>query len=106
MCSRLIGRLLGSQGPIQQGQIGPLSFFAYKAADSTGLVEAYRPDRQFLCTACGGAGVLDDLEFLSTYYEPTQCADVEPRSRARGRPAKAFKPIATGPSLLNSIDAA
>ncbi|MBV9601245.1 MAG: hypothetical protein JOZ87_30910 [Chloroflexi bacterium] len=105
MCSRLIGRLLGSQGRIQQRQIGPVSFFAYQAAESTGLVEAYTPDRRFLCAACGGAGVLDDLEFLATYYEPSQCAEVEPR-HGPGRPAKAFKPIATGPSLLSIIDAA
>jgi hypothetical protein len=65
MCSRLIGRLLGSQGPIHQRQIGPLTFFAYKAAESTSLVEAYTPDRQFQCPACGGSGVLDDVEFLN-----------------------------------------
>jgi hypothetical protein len=57
-CAHLVGRLLGTRAG--------LSFFAYKAVGAETRVVAFTPETPLRCDACGGAGALDDVEFLST----------------------------------------
>jgi hypothetical protein len=72
MCERLIGRLLGTRNCESSGGRPPgeaVLFFAYRSADTSHRVAAFRPGMAFPCTTCGGSGALDDVEFFATYDE-------------------------------------
>jgi hypothetical protein len=92
LCERLIGRLLGSRNcESSRGRASgaAVSFFAYRSADTSHRVAAFRPGMSFRCTTCGGSGALDDVEFFATYDEvPLPAEDDEPIKRGRGRPPR------------------
>jgi hypothetical protein len=86
MCSRLIGRLLGTPNPrTDHRPERTVSFCAYRAAGSASAPMAYTSRIRFRCTTCGGTGALDELEFFSTYDEaPLSPEDDEPGQSRRG----------------------
>ena len=85
-CSRLMGRLLGTRAG--------LDFFAYKAVGPDTRVVSYAPGTPLHCDVCGGAGTVDDIEFLTTFDERPEAFAAElPRAHRRGpvpRPFKAY----------------
>jgi len=98
MCTRLVGRLLGeraSLGAAEPLQSGSVSFFAYRAAGAAQPVVAYRPGLALRCAGCGGAGVLDDLEFFSTCDEPAIPNEGDPFQHRPGRRPR--QPVRCGP---------
>jgi hypothetical protein len=104
MCGRLVGRLLGT-GHHRQSADGSTwhtaSFFAYRPADATVRVLAFRPGMRFRCSECGGTGVLDDVDYFSTYDElPASAQDQEPVRRGPGRPPRPMPAIHPAPDGL------
>jgi hypothetical protein len=97
MCARMLGRLLGSRSGSRSGprfSTAGLSFFAYRATDANKPVVAIGPDTRFRCSDCGGAGVLDDVDFFSTYDEPVSpVEDEEPVQHGPGRPPRPMRPV-------------
>jgi hypothetical protein len=84
-CSRLMGRLLGARAD--------LGFFAYKPVESDARVVAYTSGTRLRCGVCGGAGTLDEVEFLSTYeVRPDAFTEEEPQLRRPGRAPRPLKP--------------
>lgn len=70
MCGRLLGRLLGTTRPRENGDRTaghPAAFIAYRPLDPVQRIVPFTPDLRFRCRACGGAGALDEVEVLSTY---------------------------------------
>ena len=102
MCGRLLGRLLGTDHHRQSTDRSTwhsASFFAYRPADTTLRVMAFRPGMRFRCADCGGTGALDDVERFSTYDElPAQ--EEEPERRGPGRPPRPMPVIQPGPDGL------
>jgi hypothetical protein len=92
MCARLIGRLLGARTPRASGDRSssdPITFFAFRSADTSQRVVAFTYRMRFRCTDCGGTGAVDDLDFFSTYDElPLTAEDVQPVRRGPGRPPR------------------
>ena len=92
MCDRLIGRLLGSrtcESSAGRASGAAVSFFAYRSADTSHRVAAFRPGMGFRCTTCGGSGAVDDVEFFATYDEvPMSAEGDEPVKRGPGRPPR------------------
>jgi hypothetical protein len=92
MCARLVGRLLGTDQRRQSADRPAwhtASFFAYRPADATLPVVAFRPGMRLRCTECGGPGALDDVDYFSTYDEvPASAMDEEPLRRGPGRPPR------------------
>jgi hypothetical protein len=90
MCARLVGRLLGSLDGAPErrySSLGTSTFFAYRAAAADAPVVAYRTGVALRCTSCGGAGTVDDVDFLSTYDEQPGAFDHDDiLRRRRGRP--------------------
>jgi ribosomal protein S27E len=80
MCARLIGRPLGTRNRYPSGDRAfgvPISFFAYRSADTSQPVVAFTSRMRFRCTDCGGTGAVDDVEFFPTYDElPASTEDV------------------------------
>jgi hypothetical protein len=69
-CARLLGRLLGAARQLSNGTRGagqPASFLGFRPIEPPGPIVPYTSDLKFRCAACGGAGVLDDIETFSTY---------------------------------------
>jgi hypothetical protein len=88
MCERLIGRLLGSRTcevSRRRPSGAAVSFFAYRSADRRHRVAAFRPSMGFRCTTCGGSGVVDDVEFFSTYDEVPMPAEDAALTTLRGQ---------------------
>jgi hypothetical protein len=104
MCGRLLGRLLGTDHHRQstdQSTWHSASFFAYRPADGTLRVMAFRPGMRFRCPDCGGTGALDDVERFSTYDElPASTQDEEPVRRGPGRPPRPMPAIHPAPNGL------
>jgi hypothetical protein len=92
MCARLVGRLLGTEQRRQSTDRSTwhsASFFAYRPADATLPVVAFRPGMRLRCADCGGAGALDDVDYFSTYDEvPASAMDEDPLRRGPGRPRR------------------
>src|SRR5438132_3319267 len=96
MCARLLARLLGSRKgnrTDERSSAAPVSFFAYRSMESDKRVVALSPGTRFRCADCGGAGVLDDVDFFSTYDEaPVAVEDEEPVQHGPGRPPRPMRP--------------
>jgi hypothetical protein len=72
MCGRLLGRLLGSAQPHENGDRSaghPVAFIAFRPLDPPGRIVPFTPGLRFRCSQCGGAGALDDVDVFSTYDE-------------------------------------
>lgn len=104
MCGRLLGRLLGSDDHRQSTDRSTwhsASFFAYRPADETLHVMPFRPGMRFRCSECGGTGVLDEVEYFSTYDEvPVTAQNQEPVRRGPGRPPRPMPAIHSAPDGL------
>ncbi len=102
MCGRLLGRLLGTDHHRESANRSTwhsASFFAYRPADTTLRVMAFRPGMRFRCADCGGTGALDDVERFSTYDElPAQ--EEAPVRRGPGRPPRPMPVIQPAPDGL------
>jgi len=102
MCGRLLGRLLGTdhhRESTDRSTWHSASFFAYRPADTTVRVMAFRLGMRFRCSDCGGTGALDDVERFSTYEElPAQ--EEEPVRRGPGRPPRPMPAIQPAPDGL------
>src|SRR2546428_2783201 len=96
MCARLLGRLLGSRNSgrsDERSSASSVSFFAYRSVESNKRVVALSPDTRFRCADCGGPGVLDDVDFFSTYDEsPIAVEDEERVQHGPGRPPRPMRP--------------
>jgi len=96
MCARLLGRLLGSRNSgrsDERSSASSVSFFAYRSVESNKRVVALSPGTRFRCADCGGPGVLDDVDFFSTYDEsPIAVEDEEPVQHGPGRPPRPMRP--------------
>jgi hypothetical protein len=92
LCARLVGRVLGADKRRQSGDRSArhsASFFAYRPADATLPVVAFRPGMRLRCADCGGPGALDDVDYFSTYDEVAASdIDGEPLRRGPGRPPR------------------
>jgi hypothetical protein len=92
MCERLIGSVLGSRNRGASGDRSSgnrLVFFAYRSADTSQRVAAFRPGMGFRCGGCGGTGALAEVEFFSTFDElPLSAEGNEPLRRGPGRPPR------------------
>ena len=99
MCGRLLGRLLGTdhhRESTDRSTWHSASFFAYRPADTTVRVMAFRLGMRFRCSDCGGTGALDDVERFSTYDElPSQ--EEEPERRGPGRPPRPMPAVQPAP---------
>jgi hypothetical protein len=72
MCGRLLGRLLGRSRANANGDRPtgvPQAYIAFRPLDPEGAIVPYTPSLRFRCSACGGAGSVDDIEVFSTYDE-------------------------------------
>lgn len=70
MCGRLLGRLLGVARTHESGDRSaghPRAFVAVRSLDPTDRVIPFSPNLRFKCSACGGAGALDEIDAFSTY---------------------------------------
>jgi hypothetical protein len=71
-CARLVGRLLGAARQPENGTRGagqPIAFLEFHSAQQVGRIVPFSCDLRFSCSACGGAGVVDDVEAFSTYVD-------------------------------------
>ena len=78
MCGRMLGRLLGTTRVRENGDRTaghPAAFLAYRPLDPVDRIVPYSPQLRFRCSACGGAGALDDIEVLSTYEDLPRAPD-------------------------------
>ncbi len=96
LCARLLGRLLGSRGghkSADRASNDSISFFAYRSAGTDEGVVRLTPSTRFRCVECGGAGVLDDVDFFSAYDEQSMAAEeAEPGQHGPGRPPRPLRP--------------
>jgi hypothetical protein len=96
MCARLIGWLLGARKHRESGERSlsdPITFFAYRSADTSQHVVPFTYHMCFRCADCGGTGAVDDVDYFSTYEElPVTAGDIQPIRRPPGRPRR----VATG----------
>jgi len=76
LCSRRVGSLVGWAAPDQAAR-GVRQFFAFKSVSSGARVEPLRGRDQLRCAACGGYGVVDEVERL---VPRTQSAEARPRA--------------------------
>lgn len=93
LCGRILGTLVG---PLPEDARGtrPTAwsvrhFAIFQSADVDTSPVRLNGREQFRCSSCGGGGVLDSVEVLTT-YDSVEIDDVEERPR-RGRPPKPWR---------------
>jgi hypothetical protein len=104
LCGRRLGTLIGHAAPGRPAQLAH-HFFGFSSAGGAGVVERLRGGDQLRCAACGGTGVIDEIEPLPmpqpitrqpvqpTQPRPTRWQAVQ-RERRRRRPYRFSRRIA------------
>jgi hypothetical protein len=105
MCGRLVGRLLGTARPRDDGDRSagqPVAFLAFRPLEPTGAIVPFRPGLRFRCDHCGGAGALDSVDLFSTYDEVAtqEQSDMSDAPRGPGRPRRELDLSRVGPTGL------
>jgi hypothetical protein len=101
MCGRGMARLLGRFAQPAGGALSAaqsVAYIAYRALNPDSPVMPYSAAAvRSLCNACGGAGVVDDLELFSTYDEhDAEVVEANPPRRRPGRPPHPFRSRSNG----------
>jgi hypothetical protein len=108
LCGRVLGRLIGplpANDPARRAQAGIRpTFAAFRPADLSAPAVHLKGGEHFRCSTCGGAVIMDELEFFTTYDDDLddESEDVPDRPR-RGRPPKPWRRVPTGPDWLADL---
>jgi hypothetical protein len=108
LCGRVVGRLIGplpANDAARRAQAGIRpQFAAFRPADMNVPAVRLKGGEHFRCTTCGGAVIMDELEFFST-YDDIDDEEVVDRPR-RGRPPKPWRRVADRPDWLAELEIA